>query len=1343
MSFEAINSQELEKLERMSSEKKSGMNSIKKIFNFEDIKIVVAANRNTLPKYLYFLPGIIDVDLSIDSLKVLDIQELIKKNIDNDLFDIFEKIPEKMLEILVSNKSLNDILYIYYSEKLKKKRNDIKVIKVWKIQFDVNLGGKISDSKAKKNLTILDTIYAKLKDSNIFQEDVFQILNRFSKDLEKKINNNKQKRTSIYETYKELEKNEVESSEFEIESTSFNIEFSLINTLSLMEIFNYIKLNKTVILGSINDINKIFKNIEVVNFTPDDFESWKETEKDVITLKVLKTDIFNNPSYSDYKDVIILYNTDENKFKIIIDKLELESSKSKQIFIDRIFEIFNPNLNFDYKKKEIYDSKQEIISENIKELEFNTTGILFFFGNTYLNIHVLQDLIMNNNLFSQMMYINEREKATKDKGANIYVYFKNYLTGLVKINLTRQKIESKRDKILEKSESAKFKEYYIRVKISKSSDLNSVNIFRKQFSILLGYYKTKYKEIAKNYNNLLGLNSIILEPPMIKETKGNINIVDISPKVFFRGWAILCNNKTQILDKDEINKLKLNKDEKGKYPAYIEIKEKGKKTDKKLNVMIYPSLDNKSEYPVTHNIKPEYYVCTTKSHSYPGLTENTRKDNKDKFPFIPCCFSVDQTIKPTSSYRHYFYKEKIKKIKTKQTIAIKSNKKILDKDIIGSLPKNINNILDFCNSYTDIDQNTNKPYKDNEYFYRLGVSSTTNSFLECIVLALKKPETNINNIRVKLATKKYAASCKQEMYDYSIEEIINKIKDTTQYFDPNFFINLLEIKFKCNIFLFRLIDEYKVDITRPRNSKGYYKFSRNYPCVFVYENVDQQRCDLIIKSKKIYIGRNKFLPIKQFTTDSNICKNIPKYFNKIFESYNLNQKISQNSTMVTNFIKKVRTYDSFKQGIDSFGKLRFISFTYNSENVTFMTSPLQPIKAQLIPIEKWKIVKETNRISSETLYKIKEELDMSIEKIIINYKDEYKCAICSIISDNIVINIPIKDEKVYEDIEKIKQPLPYLDQENSQLENYNKYKKLTRYIRENIFWLYSTYINKLKETDVLNSEINIETFFSEFILIDENFEYDLEKIPKKFDIRSGVFKYGKLVLKSIETLNRMKYTLKLFHLRNENELKNYFENVFIQDYYLNISDFEKHKIQYVLKGENLINVLENSKKYTLYNEVKFDTSCTYCTCKLEDEYCDDFKPCENNKNCGLEVDENGDTVYIYNPKPYFFKNYNIDTNVLLAQNISVGRDDNIKVLYKAIKIVDRWNKYNNNIGPYIDVTDEDIKDIKKLSYSLYVYESPDKITRHIKDIKGSDPEKIKVIIYKNNKTTYFTSLLSI
>ena len=97
--------------------------------------------------------------------------------------------------------------------------------------------------------------------------------------------------------------------------------------------------------------------------------------------------------------------------------------------------------------------------------------------------------------------------------------------------------KSGRDKILEKSETAKFKEYYIRVKISKSYDLNSVKIFRKQFSILLGYYKTKYQEIAKIYNNLLGSNSIILVPPVIKEKQKNSNA---------RGhglfWMSLCSN---------------------------------------------------------------------------------------------------------------------------------------------------------------------------------------------------------------------------------------------------------------------------------------------------------------------------------------------------------------------------------------------------------------------------------------------------------------------------------------------------------------------------------------------------------------------------------------------------------------------------------------------------------------------------------------------------------------------------------------------------------------------------------------------------------------------------------
>ena len=54
--------------------------------------------------------------------------------------------------------------------------------------------------------------------------------------------------------------------------------------------------------------------------------------------------------------------------------------------------------------------------------------------------------------------------------------------------------------------------------------------------------------------------------------------------------------------------------------------------------------------------------------------------------------------------------------------------------------------------------------------------------------------------RMSFANKVVAPLCRQELYDLTIKEIIELIKNPEIYFDPNKFIHILENIFDCNIF---------------------------------------------------------------------------------------------------------------------------------------------------------------------------------------------------------------------------------------------------------------------------------------------------------------------------------------------------------------------------------------------------------------------------------------------------------------------------------------------------------------------------------------------------------------
>ena len=238
------------------------------------------------------------------------------------------------------------------------------------------------------------------------------------------------------------------------------------------------------------------------------------------------------------------------------------------------------------------------------------------------------------------------------------------------------------------------------------------------------------------------------------------------------------------------------------------------------------------------------------------------------------------------------------------------------------------------------------------------------------------------------------------------------------------------------------------------------------------------------------------------------------------------------------------------------------------------------------------------------------------------------------------------------------------------------------------YGFFSHYLNKkrqqneerLKDEDEINNFIRINT------LIDEDFKYGNIRREFKFD-NSSLVKNNKIVFKSIEILERIKFMLKRDLIRHEDEILLYYRNTNIVNYFLDITDFTKNNFQNIFKGQNTIFEIITNKK---------------------NEY---------------ELKEHVDP-YIY--KPYFLKNELIDDNIYLVQN-----SDSLK---KALYISKIWKKYKYN--------PENVKEYsKKIKFILYMYENQ----RYKKHIFYDTFENydIKIIAYKMNETFYFSSLLKL
>ena len=363
------------------------------------------------------------------------------------------------------------------------------------------------------------------------------------------------------------------------------------------------------------------------------------------------------------------------------------------------------------------------------------------------------------------------------------------------------------------------------------------------------------------------------------------------------------------------------------------------------------------------------------------------------------------------------------------------------------------------------------------------------------------------------------------------------------------------------------------------------------------------------------------------------------------------------------------------QWIDSYGKTRRINIKFEGYIICLITSPIQPIKV----IETTK--KSIKKIPIDIAIKFLKELKIEIESQTISNKlaQEINCTL-----GNVKISIPIEETYKLNNIPEKEGGLSFPVNKISILEQYNKNKKIARYLMEYTIWMYSKYLDDQDIKDITDD--NIQTFAENYFKINPNFVYGY--VSKAFSLDNLLMDDGLIVVHDEDTLKRLIYGLRLSIQRNAYNVLEYHKRIFIESYYVDITDFTQYPNQVILFGEESVEhwINENNIKYTIHNNIQI----------------------ENNL-------------------PYFFKNILIDNKVYLAQNTSS--------LEKASDIAITWIKKGYNKGIFA-------KPIKPVSFTLYSYINPDNIKRYNITSKPFS-EEIKIIGYKIENNPYYTTLLNL
>ena len=341
---------------------------------------------------------------------------------------------------------------------------------------------------------------------------------------------------------------------------------------SILDIFNMIDTSEIIPYVVVNDEDTYYK----INKHIKPPKEWIEVEKykeNGIMLKILGTEKFTSDKIgSQYVDVMIMI--DENNIVITMQTITLKGITQSET-INRL---------------------QKSIKLNISDYILTNVSIAgtFYIPLQNIDMDIFSDMAMNDKIISRYIDIDEHVKLQKKK-TQTYIYFYKSNNVIATANITNQIVEP-RDSIL-RTLSEKDREYfpvgssYLRIRITKTQDNDSLNIFYNIFRKLISRYNQESENVAKFYKKY-GIELLReSEKPSGKKIKKWLK--DIDHDIFGpeSKYTRQCEKKREprIVNDEEAELLKSKGIDVMKYPrdGAIEYKEIMYVIRKMIKVMLY------------------------------------------------------------------------------------------------------------------------------------------------------------------------------------------------------------------------------------------------------------------------------------------------------------------------------------------------------------------------------------------------------------------------------------------------------------------------------------------------------------------------------------------------------------------------------------------------------------------------------------------------------------------------------------------------------------------------------------------------------------------------------------
>lgn len=917
---------------------------------------------------------------------------------------------------------------------------------------------------------------------------------------------------------------------------------------------------------------------------------------------------------------------------------ELETNKPDTMYFTISIGTSNTKKNNIFCQFSIKDKKLEIKYEKIHE-EFILDNILHSFPTIKLNKskevklsgsvildklsvveHSLYYLILTEDIFNTYLYVNE-SKTEESKITHLNI---NYKTFVETDTLTSPvKVYFKNDLIFTPSS--------IELNIVHAESHSILIEFLDIFSKLLGIYMQKLNDTNEMFdyylpnltNNNVEIVTSVVEGP-INTTKNN-NLKERLPEFFAKGTArtgCQCNKQPIVIYDNEI----------ADWENYLT--NEGNKR---------PVLKLKLENRTVNVVCPE--------NEFPNITVSDKKDG------LPCCGKKYYVIEDMEKVKKPEKDEEKSKITDTKYRLLTT--KILDiNHPNGSLNTSLVKFLQITN--------------ENDDFIRTYIPISKVSFIHCVMLAIgdeayldyddELREKYCQKLRKKLSNNININVYKQEMYDYSEEDIRHLILDTNTYFDPYLFYRGIEEMFNVNIFVFNFntplhpikdindINSNMPVMEIPRAKLCHIrKINTNRKSILILKHfgsadskLTHPHCELIISRGSILEGNeNKnYGKSKEVSTygsyifGTKMTTQLFNYLNKNIHTFSYENNIVRDSPFsIIDWENIFPIGEVISQKIDAYGKTVSLELKVDEFSVEIMIPSTQPLNLPTMgetnPPDREKIIELLGSSKNEDEEGLWYPILDYVKGICVKYK---------------------KEEKIY----------------INEVDNYKSLKEDTHIFMQIINWLWKLTI---KETGVLmqfkkfwkkyyvpNNDDNKMSFKKEIgrILPEvNNVEEGLIEISKYWDRyfkEDGIYLY--------DTLSDHVYR---FFLREENLIK----DLPLDNFYMQIPlRLEYIYPNFYLAAGNLLFITKSQYKNWLIQKNRGEM------------------------NVIINILDNELTK---KRDPIIYKDIK-NGKIYLIQNVNIG-----DMKRKSLFLCKKWNEENINEG----FNTHGRVDIKKISYVTY------------------------------------------